>query len=200
MAYTVNSKLDIVLDKFRTVHSKFIVRWLYYNIENTVVEALLLSSEDLAYISGFFDGNSNVVAYAKKVFKNKVKVSITIYFSQLKDNSDVLYYIKSKLKLGYISSLKNNVIELRINGFSRILRVINLIKKYVIVKKSQLVILELIINKLIEKSIKQMSKQEKIFIIDNIILLQSFNQSLKQKQDRNFLIAAFKISTVTTLQ
>lgn len=165
-----------------------------------MVEALLLSSEDLAYISGFFDGNSNVVAYAKKVFKNKVKVSITIYFSQLKDNSDVLYYIKSKLKLGYISSLKNNVIELRINGFSRILRVINLIKKYVIVKKSQLVILELIINKLIEKSIKQMSKQEKIFIIDNIILLQSFNQSLKQKQDRNFLIAAFKISTVTTLQ
>lgn len=164
-----------------------------------MVEALLLSSEDLAYISGFFDGNGSIIACIRKVFKSKIKVSITIYFNQLKGNNDILYYIKSKLKLGYISSLKNGNVELRINGFLRILKVINLIKKYVMVKKTQLLVLESTINKLIEKSVNRMPEQEKLIIIDNILLLQSFNKELKQKQDRNFLIAAFNISTVTTL-
>lgn len=159
---------------------------------------MLLSSEDLAYISGFFDGNGNIVIYLKKN-KKKIKISITISFKQPKNSNSILYYIKEKFNLGYIANLKNGVNELRINGFTRILKISNYLIDFLIVKKKQIEILLSLINLLLEKSIDQMSKHDKLLIIDNILLIQSFNSVTRQIQNRNFLIAAFNIPTVTTL-
>ncbi|BCL65914.1 Homing endonuclease [uncultured bacterium] len=159
---------------------------------------MLLSSEDLAYISGFFDGNGHIVTYLKKN-KKKIKISITISFRQSKNYNFVLYYIKEKLNSGYISNLKNGVTELRINGLTRILKVSNYLIDFLIVKKKQIEILLSLINLLLSKSIDKMSKHDKLLIIDNILLIQSFNSITKQIQNRNFLIAAFNIPIVTTL-
>ena len=75
----------------------------------------------------------------------------------------------------------------------------NYLIDFLIVKKKQIEILLSLINLLLSKSIDKMSKHDKLLIIDNILLIQSFNSITKQIQNRNFLIAAFNIPIVTTL-
>lgn len=92
-----------------------------------------------AYIAGFFDGDGSVriQLQPRKNSKLGYRIRTVVSFAQKNEHNEGLYWIKDKLKIGYIYSRNDGMDELKIEGFESCTRVLNYLKPYVQFKKEQ---------------------------------------------------------------
>ena len=81
---------------------------------------------DLAYITGFLDGDGSVMVQVKKRKDNKRgwRLMFTIAFYQDTRHEKPLFWIKKRLNIGYISRRNDGMTELRINGYERVKKIL----------------------------------------------------------------------------
>lgn len=97
------------------------------------------SKSDTAYIAGFLDGDGSIMLQIKKRSDTKrgVRFMATICFYQDTRHEKPLLWIQEKLGIGYISRRKDNITELRINGFSRVRDILYDLSPYIRFKTVQ---------------------------------------------------------------
>lgn len=112
-----------------------------------------MKDKDLAYIAGFLDGDGSVMLQLKprKVVSYGFRVKTTVCFYQNSRCKEGLFWIKKKLGIGYFSKRKDNITELRIEGFQKVKSLLEKLFPYLILKKQQV--------KFILKAIEIMEKK-----------------------------------------
>ena len=93
-----------------------------------------MSSEDLAYLAGLFDGEGCIHG---RICNKEGHPTILINISQKR--TEILYWIKSLLRMGRVST-SSQVKSWRISSKEDIERFINLILPYCKIKKRELII------------------------------------------------------------
>lgn len=98
-----------------------------------------MKESDLAYIAGFLDGDGSIMLQLKprKVVSFGFRVKTVICFYQDSRYKKGLSWIKNKLGIGYLSDRKDNITELRIEGFQRVKSTLRKLFPFIIFKKEQ---------------------------------------------------------------
>ena len=98
-----------------------------------------LQDVDLAYISGFLDGDGSIMVQVKKTRDRKSgwRLMFTICFYQDSRHEKPLFWIQKKLDIGYISRRNDGMTELRINGYRRTKEILEALHPYIKFKKKQ---------------------------------------------------------------
>lgn len=135
---------------------------------------------DLAYIAGFLDADGSLMFQIKKRkdTKNKKRFMLTICFYQDARNEKVLYWIRKKLKIGYISKRSDKITELRINGYKTVEGILKMLLPYLKVKRKQAMIL-IESSKILKKKINM---KELKMLAKNIYGLQNLNYASRKKK------------------
>jgi len=139
-----------------------------------------IKKTDLAYIAGFLDGDGSLMIQIKKRkdTKNKKRFMLTICFYQDSRHEKHLFWIRRKLKIGYISRRNDGITELRINGFDAVSRILKLLKPFLKFKKRQAEILlkasEILKTNLTKRKLKNLA--------DLIVELQNINYVTRRKK------------------
>ncbi len=96
-----------------------------------------MTEKELAYIAGFLDGDGcimlQLVYRHDYVLGYQIRASIVFYQKQI--NSGFLYWLKKKLKAGYIRNRNDGMSEYTIVGVSPVTRVLKLLFPYLRLKK-----------------------------------------------------------------
>lgn len=120
----------------------------------------LSQREKLAYIAGFLDGDGSIMLQLRKNTEGKIiriKTVICIY----QDNShkkDIEWM--QKILGGYVYTRNDNICELRIEGFTKTLKILMLLKPFLRIKKKQASLLIKLIPKLQQKTVDKYSVSE----------------------------------------
>jgi hypothetical protein len=144
-----------------------------------------LSKIKLAYIAGFLDGDGSLMMQIKKRSDNgKSRFMLTICFYQDSRHDKPLAWIKNFFKVGYLSKRRDNITELRINGYKQVERILKALFPYIKFKKIQ--------AKTIIKSARILQKQKLNSadykkLIEHILTIQSENYVTKKKKNRKEL-------------
>lgn len=136
---------------------------------------------DLAYIAGFLDGDGSLMIQIKKRSDSpKTRIMLTICFYQDKRHEKTLFWIQKVLKSGYISRRRDNITELRINGFERVENILLLLLPFIKFKRIQA-------ERIIDSAIilqKRMGRADKLKLIRNILAVQSENYASRKKDKK----------------
>lgn len=131
-----------------------------------------ISKIDLAYISGFLDGDGSVMVQVKRT-KNSFRswrLMFTICFYQDTRHEKPLFWIQKKLGIGYISHRSDGMTELRINGYEKTRNILKMMYPYLKFKKKQvkyiLQVLKILESK---KSLFDSNKKDRIKIANAIL-------------------------------
>lgn len=147
-----------------------------------------ITKKDLnfAYISGFLDGDGSLMLQVKKRSDTKQgwRFMTTICFYQDSNHEQPLYWIKQKLRAGYITKRKDSMTELRINGYSQCYTILKQLFPYIQFKKLQAKYLMQAINILNQKSITKLSlkDREKLLFCMNKIQSNNYKSSRKKSE------------------
>ncbi len=111
--------------------------------------------EKLAYIAGFLDGDGSIMLQLRKNTSGKViriKTVICIYqdFRHIRE----LEWMQ-KILGGYVYTRNDNISELRIEGFAKVLSILILLKPFLRFKKKQASLLTKLIPKMQQKIINK---------------------------------------------
>lgn len=148
-----------------------------------------------AYIAGFLDGDGSLMLQVKKRSdcKSGYRFMATICFYQDARHDKYLFWIKDLLAIGHISKRKDRITELRINGFSSVLAILNDLFPYIKFKKFQA-----------EKMIKAcsilcaarstISKNNLLKIVETICLIQNENYKSTNRKTKEDIL---KITNLT---
>jgi len=81
-----------------------------------------VSSEELAYIAGFLDGDGCVMAQLvrRKDYIYGYQIRTSIVFYQKSKNQEILHWLKRRLKLGYIRHRNDGMTEYTIVGLKEV--------------------------------------------------------------------------------
>ena len=114
--------------------------------------------EKLAYIAGFLDGDGSIMLQLRKNTSGKIiRIKTVICLYQDSRHKRDLEWIQ-KILGGYVYTRNDNISELRIEGFARVLSTLILLKPFLRFKKKQ--------ASLLIKLIPQL--QQKIVTKDNV--------------------------------
>ncbi|MBI2626806.1 MAG: LAGLIDADG family homing endonuclease [Parcubacteria group bacterium] len=146
------------------------------------------SKNDLAYISGFLDGDGSLMLQIKKYKYNKSgkRFMVTICFYQDSRHDKPLYWIRKIFGIGYISKRNDGITELRINGYSRVRIILEKLLPFIKFKKKQARILYKA-SKLLEKE-KKLKKTSMIRLVDYIVRIQEENYVTRKKRSKDDLL------------
>lgn len=141
-------------------------------------------SNDLAYIAGFLDGDGSLMFQIKKRKDGKLgwRFMVTICFYQDSRHDKPLYWIRKKLRIGYISKRNDNITELRINGYEQIRNILTNLFIHIRFKKKQAKALLKAIYILIHHSVNKLTKRERMVLARCMWIVQSENYITKQKK------------------
>jgi hypothetical protein len=151
-----------------------------------------VKNTDLAYIAGFLDGDGSLMLQIKKRsdVKNKRRFMLTICFCQDKRNDKVLFWIRKKLGIGYISKRKDKITELRINGYETVGKILKMLSPYLKVKRKQAEILikcsHILRKKINQEHLKKLAKY--------IHQLQSINYTTRKKKSLKEIYSALGLT------
>ncbi|MBI2094625.1 MAG: LAGLIDADG family homing endonuclease [Candidatus Omnitrophica bacterium] len=137
-----------------------------------------MSNEELAYIAGFLDGDGCIMAQLvrRKDYIYGYQVRTSIVFYQKQNHEEILYWLKEKLKYGYVRQRNDGMAEYTVVGFKEVLEVIRLLYPYLRLKK----ILADHMIRLIESHPKKMSPSELIRVSELVDETAKFTYSKKR--------------------
>ncbi len=137
-----------------------------------------VSNEELAYIAGFFDGDGCLMAQLvrRKDYIYGYQVRVSLVFYQKQSHQQILAWLKSKLKIGYIRQRNDGMAEYTIVGLNEVRQILTLLQPYLRLKK----VLAGKVLKLIEVYPKKMDPKKLIRISRFVDETASFNYSKKR--------------------
>ena len=137
-----------------------------------------MSSEELAYIAGFLDGDGCVMAQLvrRKDYIYGYQIRTSIVFYQKSRNQRILHWLKDRLKLGYIRHRNDGMTEYAIVGLKEVETVLNVLLPYLRLKKE---LAEQVI-KLISVHPKRMTPEELVRMSKLVDATAKFNYSKKR--------------------
>jgi hypothetical protein len=138
----------------------------------------LKSSEELAYIAGFLDGDGCVMAQLvrRKDYIYGYQVRTSVVFYQKKRNQEILHWLKSQLKLGYIRHRNDDVAEYTIVGLREVQYVLETLLPFLRLKKKAAK--EVI--KLVDAHPKTMTPEKLVHLSKMVDETAKFNYSKKR--------------------
>ena len=143
---------------------------------------------NLAYIAGFLDGDGSLMLQLKKRKdgnKSRNRFMVTMCFYQDSRHEKTLFWIRRILGIGYISRRKDNITELRINGYKQIEKLLKILLPFIKFKKIQAKAL-LESSKLLQE--KNLEKHNLRKLVNNILKIQKENYVTRKKKTRNDLL------------
>ena len=147
------------------------------------------SKTDLAYISGFLDGDGSLMLQIKnrKDGRSKIRFMPTICFYQDSRHNDPLNWIRNVLGIGYISRRNDGMTELRINGFKQIKNILESLLPYIRFKKIQASLLLEAVKMLSDRKLNKLDKRQLGRLVDIILGIQNENYVTKRKKTKEEL-------------
>ena len=96
-----------------------------------------MSSEELAYIAGFLDGDGCVMAQLvrRKDYIYGYQIRTSVVFYQKSRNQWILQWLKDRINIGYIRHRKDGMTEYSIVGLREVVSVLNILLPYLRLKK-----------------------------------------------------------------
>ncbi len=137
----------------------------------------ILKSTNWAYIAGFLDGDGSIMVQIKnrKGSKLGIRLMFTICFYQDSRHRKPLEWIKDVIGIGYLSDRNDNISELRINGYKQVENILKKIQPYAKFKAKQVEIVLKILSLISNRRINQLTKKERLKIVDLITQLRNQN-------------------------
>lgn len=121
-----------------------------------------MQEKELSYIAGFLDGDGCIMVQfvRRKDYVYGFQIRTSIVFYQKESNQRILFWLKKKLKSGYIRRRNDGMVEYTIVGWEPVKKVLVQLQPYVILKKKQVKLcLEVINFLLIEKDFKKVIRK-----------------------------------------
>ncbi|MBU4331818.1 LAGLIDADG family homing endonuclease [Candidatus Parcubacteria bacterium] len=148
----------------------------------------IVKSTNWAYIAGFLDGDGSIMVQIKnRLSKSGLRIMFTICFYQDSRHKEPLEWIQSILGIGYLSDRKDNITELRINGYNQVERILKKLQPFIKFKAKQVKIVLRILSLISGRRITQITKSERLKIVQLIIKLRNENYYSSQRDDENKL-------------
>ena len=139
----------------------------------------MLTKLEKSYISGFLDGDGCVMFQTVRrkdyIFGYQIRASIVFY--QKTRNKSILFWLKSKLKHGYIRDRNDDMTEYTIVGKDYVVETLKVLRPYLRLKKEHVKI-ALMINK---KWPKRFNKKNLLVISRLVDKFKELNYSKKRK-------------------
>lgn len=147
------------------------------------------SSEHIAYIAGFLDGDGSLMLQLKKRSDSSrgIRFMTTICLYQDSRHEQKLQWMKKVLGAGYISARNDGISELRIQGYERVLNILLQLKPYLRFKRVQCATLIKACQLLSSKRIKDMTDSDLKKIVDLMLIIQGHNYVTKKKKSKEKL-------------
>jgi len=151
-----------------------------------------MKKEDLIYIAGFLDGDGCVMVQliSRKDYRLGFEIRPSVVFYQKSNNKDFLFWLKNKLKLGYIRDRNDGMSEYDIVGIKPVINILNQLLPFTRLKKKQ-VKLTLSILKKMPESGREMTAEKLYRLSKEIDKFALLNYSKKRintsKQVKEFL-------------
>lgn len=141
-------------------------------------------TSELAYIAGFLDGDGSLMLQIKKRSdaKRGWRFMATICLYQDSRHDKPLYWIKQRLGIGYISKRKDNITELRVNGYKQCDKILRKLYPFIKFKKPQIESLLKAIDILIRKPINKLTHNDRSKLLSCIMNIQNFNYQSPRKR------------------
>lgn len=145
---------------------------------------------DLAYIAGFLDGDGSLMLQIKKRKDgiSKIRFMSTICFYQDTRHEETLHWIRDILGKGYFHQRNDGMSELRINGFASVQGILDLLGPYIRFKKIQTKALSEACAILSSKKFRMLDREQKIKLVDLVLVIQKENYVTKKKKTRDELL------------
>ena len=145
---------------------------------------------NLAYIAGFLDGDGSLMLQLKKRSDSGrgVRFMATICLYQDSRHEEPLIWMQKMVKCGYISKRNDGMTELRIQGFSQVREVLEMLFPYLRFKKIQARALLKACNVLEKQTLRTMTSKDMRLIVDLILLIQSENYMSKGRKTKEDLL------------
>ena len=96
-----------------------------------------MSDEEKAYVAGFLDGDGSVMAQlvARKDYKLRYQIRVSIVFYQKTRHQDFLFWLKEQLGYGYIRERRDGMSEYTIVGIREVEFVLKLLIPFLRLKQ-----------------------------------------------------------------
>ncbi len=148
-----------------------------------------ITKTNLAYIAGFLDGDGSLMFQLKQRSDSSrgVRFMATICFYQDSRHETPLRWIRKIVGCGYVSKRNDSMTELRINGFSQVREIIELLLPYLRFKKKQATLLYKACLVLEQKTIRTMTTKDIRNVIELLIGIQQENYMSKTRKTKKDL-------------
>lgn len=148
-----------------------------------------MKEELLGYISGFLDGDGCILAQLvfRKDYRLGYQVRLSIVFYQKENHIDFLYWLKDKLKHGYVRKRNDGMAEYTIVGHDAVREILLLLLPHLKLKQE---LAKLAIK--ISKVPKKPTPQELLKYAELVDQSAGYNYSKKRTNTKSAIEAYFK--------
>jgi len=138
-------------------------------------------NQNLAYISGFLDGDGSLMLQLKSRSDTTrgMRFMATICLYQDARHAQPLRWMQKILKCGYVTQRNDDMTELRINGFAQVRNVLLVLQPYIRFKKTQTKALICACELLEKKFLRDMSPKELRTLVDWMFQIKAENYKSK---------------------
>jgi hypothetical protein len=145
---------------------------------------------DLAYIAGFLDGDGSLMLQIKnrKDGLSKIRFMSTICFYQDTRHEKDLFWVQKILGKGYHHQRNDGMSELRINGYESVKSTLESLKPFIRFKRIQAEALIEACTILASDRFKLLGREQKIRLVDLVLVIQKENYVTKKKKTRDELL------------
>ena len=149
-----------------------------------------MSNEELAYIAGFLDGDGCLMAQLvrRKDYIYGYQIRVSVVFYQKQSHQEILVWLKSKLRLGYIRQRNDGMAEYTIVGLREVEKVLKLLQPYLRLKK----VLSRLVIRLIKAHPKKMTPEKLLRMSSLVDQTAAFNYSKKRTNTSQTIKEFFK--------
>ena len=135
---------------------------IYRYVERAIprVRQKIVKKEELSYIAGFLDGDGCVMLQliTRKDYRLGYEIRPSIVFYQKDKNRQILFWVKNKLKEGYIRNRKDGMTEYVIVGKKPVEKVLLKVSPFLRLKKEHAKVVLAVLKKMPEKGSQMTAK------------------------------------------